>query len=123
VVATVDPAGHPEAALVDLAVTGDGELVFDTTVATRKVANLAANPRVALVIGWSDGVSLQVEGVADILAGAEREAYGRVYQDQFPGSRVLLDEFAVVRVRPRWLRHYDARAEPARVVEGAWPGA
>jgi hypothetical protein len=85
---------------------------------TTALDNQAARHRKLSVtrIRKDGGVSLQVEGVADILARAEREAYGREYLAQFPGSRVLLEEFAAVRVRPCWLRHYDARTDPvARV--------
>ena len=32
-----------------------------------------------------------------------------------------LEEFAIVRVTPRWPRYYDARAEPFHVTEGNWP--
>jgi PPOX class probable F420-dependent enzyme len=118
VVATANTEGQPQAALVELAVTGVGEVVFDTKADARKVANIARNPRIALVIGWDDGVSVQVEGYAEVLSGADRQEYGRVYLEQFPESRVLLDEFAVVRVEPRWLRLYDARPESFRVIEG-----
>jgi pyridoxine/pyridoxamine 5'-phosphate oxidase len=117
VVATVDPARHPEAALVGVAVTDGGELVFDAPNATSKIANIREKSRVALVIGWDDDVSVQVEGDADILSGPDREAHGRVYLAQFPGSRVLDEGFAVVRVVPGWLRYYDARSEPPVVVE------
>ena len=92
VVATVDDAGNPEAALVDLAVTGSGEVIFDTRTDARKADNIAFDPRIALVVGWAEGVSIQVEGLADILVGAERAEYGRMYCEQFPGSRALEDE-------------------------------
>ncbi|MBO0825229.1 MAG: pyridoxamine 5'-phosphate oxidase family protein [Actinobacteria bacterium] len=118
VVATVSAEGHAEAALVELAVTGDGEVVFDTKTGARKVANIAGNPSVALVVGWDSGVSVQVEGQAEVLSGAEREKYGRVYLEQFPGARALLDEFALIRVIPRWLRLYDARPESFQIMEG-----
>jgi hypothetical protein len=36
-VATVDAEGHPEAALVDLAVTDHGEVLFDTMAGAHKV--------------------------------------------------------------------------------------
>jgi pyridoxine/pyridoxamine 5'-phosphate oxidase len=77
VVATVDAEGHPEAALVDLAVTDHGEVLFDTKAAARKVVNIGGNQRVALVVGWADKVSVQAEGDAEVLLGAEREKYGR----------------------------------------------
>jgi hypothetical protein len=66
----------------------------DGAATARKIANIAANPRVALVVGWDDDVSVQVEG---------------------------LEEFAIVRVTPRWLRYYDARPESFHVTEGNWP--
>ena len=118
VVATVDADGNPEAALVGLAVSAEGDLVFDTYTATRKVDNIRAHARVAVVIGWGDGVSVQVEGSAKVLSGAERDAGGQVYLEQFPGSRALADGFSLVRIAPDWLRYYDARPEPAVVVEG-----
>ena len=120
VVATADAEGNPEAALVDLAATGAGEVIFDSAVTARKMANIAANPRVALVVGWRDSVSVQVEGLADTLTGTERAAYGRIYTERFPGSRALREEFAIVRVIPRWLRYYDARPASFRVAEGSW---
>lgn len=73
VVATANAEGQPQAALVELAVTRDGEVVFDTKADARKVANIARNPRIALVIGWDDGVSVQVEGYAEVLSGADRQ--------------------------------------------------
>ena len=96
VVATVDAEGNAEAALVELAATNAGEVIFDSAVVARKVGNIAANPRVALVVGWSYGVSVQVEGLADTLTGTERAEYGRIYTERFPGSRALLEEFAIV---------------------------
>lgn len=84
VVATVDAEGHPEAALVDLAVTDHGEVLFDTKATARKVVNIGGNQRVALVVGWADKVSVQAEGDAEVLWGAEREKYGRIHQEQVP---------------------------------------
>lgn len=117
VLATVDPAGHPEAALLGLAVDDDATLLLDCPTTSRKMTNLAANPRVALVIGWADDVSIQVEGVAEVLTGARRRPAAEVYLGQFPGARVLDEAFALVRVTPRWLRYYDARPRPAVVFE------
>jgi pyridoxine/pyridoxamine 5'-phosphate oxidase len=86
VAGTADADGNPEAALVGLAATSSGELIFDSAVRARKVANLAVNPRVALVVGWTDDVSVRAEGVAG---------------------------FAIVRVKPRWLRYYDSGRDPS----------
>ncbi|HEX3801768.1 MAG TPA: pyridoxamine 5'-phosphate oxidase family protein [Solirubrobacteraceae bacterium] len=120
VVATANAQSQPEAALVEVAVTEAGELVFDSKSEARKVRNIALSPRVALVIGWNESVSVQVEGKADILAGADRSAYGQVFESQFPGSRALQEDFALIRVAPDWLRYYDARPDSFSVAEGMW---
>jgi general stress protein 26 len=63
--ASVSVAGTPQAAVVGFAVSDDLELVFDTIGTTRKVANLRGNARVAVVIGWDDEQTVQLEGLAD----------------------------------------------------------
>ncbi|MFE6736971.1 pyridoxamine 5'-phosphate oxidase family protein [Microbacterium sp. NPDC057650] len=119
VVATVSREGAPEAALVGLAAADDGTLIFNTPNAARKVDNLRANARVAVVVSEGD-VSVQLEGVATVSAGAERDRYGRAYEHRFPGSRAFADGFLVVVVRPDWVRVYDAGSRPAQVAEAAW---
>ena len=44
------------------ALTQAKEIVFDTLSTSRKAVNLARNPAAALVIGWDDNISLQIEG-------------------------------------------------------------
>ena len=121
VVATADRDGRPEAALVEVAANDDGELVFDTKTEARKVANLFRNARVAIVVGWGGRVSVQVEGEAELLLGAQREKYARFYASQFPQRPPVNDQFALYRVRPAWLRVCEsAPVGPPAVVEGAW---
>jgi general stress protein 26 len=120
VVATTNADGNPEAALVEVAVTDAGELVFDTRIDTRKVRNVERRSRVAVVVGWSEEISIQVEGAAEILTGSDRIEYGHVFESQFSGSRVLDDAFAVIRIVPDWLRYYDARPGSFKVAEGMW---
>lgn len=120
-VATRGGERGPEAALVDLAVTDDGELVFDSRSEARKIAHLRADPRVALVVGFGDE-SLQIEGLAGVVTGPARLTFGHLYEARFPGSRALDDEFAVVVVTPRWLRYYDAGSVPAGTVESELGG-
>lgn len=116
VISTIDAARGPEAALVGLVVTGEGDLCFHTVSTARKVANLAADPRIALLIGWSDRTCLQVEGVADTLTGAERKEFVALFDVQHPGHPVS-DEVTLIRVKPRWVRHCDARVIPPKMVE------
>ena len=54
VVSTHDAERGPEAALLTLAPLPDGDVLFDTQVSSRKAHNLAADPRVALVIGTTE---------------------------------------------------------------------
>jgi general stress protein 26 len=67
VIATTGSDGKPEAALMNIAVTPELEIIFETTDVTRKFANLKANSRVSFVIGWDDDETLQYDGVAEWL--------------------------------------------------------
>jgi PPOX class probable F420-dependent enzyme len=113
VVATRGPDGAPQAALVGIAATDRGELVFDTAAGSRKVANLRAFPRVALVIGWDDEVTLQCEGQADVVTGADRDRCLRAYVQQYPDGRERAEdpEILLVRVAVDWGRLADYRPE------------
>ena len=120
VVATASVSGAPEAALVGIAALDDGTLIFDTYADSRKAANLRHDERVAIVVGTDADVSVQIEGTATITVGEEREQRGAAYNAQFPGARALDPDFAVVVVRPEWVRVYDASAQPAVVTEARW---
>jgi hypothetical protein len=112
--ASVAADGTPQAAVVGVAVSDALELVFDTVDSTRKCANLRRDPRVALVIGW-DEQTVQLQGVADEPAGAERARLQAVYFAAFPDgpSRLSWPGITYFRVRPTWVRHSDFRgAEP-----------
>ncbi len=106
VISTVHATGAPEAALVGIAVTPDNDIVFDTLSTTRKALNLAARPAAALVVGWDDEMSVQIEGVAREPAGDDLAAVKAVYFAVWPDGRNRenwpnLTYFAI---RPHWLR-------------------
>jgi pyridoxine/pyridoxamine 5'-phosphate oxidase len=61
--ASVNAEGKPQAAVKGVAATGKLELVFDTLTVSRKAANLRGNRRIALVMGWDDGQTAQIEGL------------------------------------------------------------
>lgn len=118
VVATVDRRGNPEAAVVDLAITDDGVLLFGSKQVARKVRNLAGNDNVAIVVGI-DPVSLQIEGVAELLVGAEREGPAATYTEQLPHRPRVTDDYALHRVRPTFVRFNEYRdGEVVVVAEG-----
>src|SRR5690606_26152717 len=82
--ATVSSDGMPQAAVVGYAVTDDLEIVFDTASTTRKVKNLRNNPRMAIVIGWDEERTLQLEGIADEPGADELPRLKRVYFEAYP---------------------------------------
>ena len=119
---TVSPDGWPQAAVVGIVVSDDLEIFFDTLTTTRKLRNLRASPRMAMVIGW-DEETVQLEGIADEPSGADLERLLALYLQAFPDGkeRQAWPGITYVRIRPRWLRYSDFRgAEPVIVeLEGA----
>lgn len=120
VVATTAEDGRPEAALVGMAALDDGRLIFDAHRNARKVENLRRDARVAVVVGLSGDVSVQLEGSARVTEGAERYQLGSEYNVQLPGSRALDDDYAVIAVTVDWVRVYDAAPMLPRVTEANW---
>ncbi|MEU3920003.1 pyridoxamine 5'-phosphate oxidase family protein [Streptomyces sp. NPDC029004] len=116
---TVAPDGAPQAAVVGYAVSDDLEIVFDTVETTRKWLNLRADPRIALVIGWDDAITAQIEGVADFPTGAELERIQACYFTAYPDGRDRLSWPGIthVRVRPTWVRYSDFTQDPPHIVE------
>jgi hypothetical protein len=114
VVASAAAGGAPQAAVVGIAVSDRLELVFDTLGDTRKAANLRRDGRAALVVGWDDEQTAQIDGVADEPAGAERERLLQVYFAAFPDGRDRLAWPGIThfRVRPTWIRYSDFRRPP-----------
>jgi hypothetical protein len=117
--ASVSSSGAPQAAVVGIAVTDDLEIVFDTLGTTRKMENLRRSPRIALVVGWDDEQTAQIEGTADEPTGAELERLKRVYFGVYPDGveRQAWAGITYVRVRPAWVRYSDFRAGSGGVFE------
>ncbi|WP_406000106.1 pyridoxamine 5'-phosphate oxidase family protein [Streptomyces sp. NBC_00829] len=117
--ASVSPDGAPQAAVVGYAVSDQLEIVFDTVDTTRKCINLRADPRIALVIGWDDAITAQIEGVADFPTGTELERVREWYFTAYPDGRDRLAWPGIthVRVRPSWVRYSDFTQDPPLVVE------
>jgi pyridoxine/pyridoxamine 5'-phosphate oxidase len=109
--------GAPQAAVIGIAVSDQLEIVFDTLGGSRKGQNLRRDPRVALVIGWEDEQTVQVEGVADEPSGEELARLKAVYFARFPDGleREQWADIAYFRVRPTWARYSDFRPNGAVV--------
>ncbi|HZZ23253.1 MAG TPA: pyridoxamine 5'-phosphate oxidase family protein [Roseiarcus sp.] len=114
VVSTVDEAGAPEAALMGFALTQAKEVVFDTLSTSRKVVNLARNPAAALVIGWDDNISLQIEGLARRPTGDDLASAKAAYFREWPDGRARENwpNIAYVVVRPKWVRYSNYSGAP-----------
>jgi pyridoxine/pyridoxamine 5'-phosphate oxidase len=118
VVSTVAASGAPESALVGIALTRGREIVFDTLATSRKAANLATRPAAALVVGWDDDISVQIEGVARRPEGEDLAAAKAAYFATWPDgrSREAWPDIAYFAIRPHWLR-YSRFAGPPEVFE------
>ncbi len=113
VIASRGPNGSPQAALVGIAATDQGELVFDCSRGSRKFANIERAPSIALVVGWDDEITVQIEGHGDVLSGVDLERCKAEYFEQYPDGqdRAESPEIAHVRVTPRWVRYADYRPD------------
>ncbi|PFG43285.1 general stress protein 26 [Isoptericola jiangsuensis] len=111
VLTTLGPDGGPQAAYLSLTATERGELVLDARVTSRTVRNVRRDPRVAVVCGGADGVTLQAEGLAEEVHGEERRRCADVYRAAFPRFAGSLADpgIAVVRVSLTWARLGDYR--------------
>jgi general stress protein 26 len=107
VVASLGAEGEPQAAFLAVAATDAGELVFDARATSRKVANLARDPRVAVTVGGTDGTTVQCEGRADVPVGADRERCAAAYAARFPQFAASLadDGIVLLRVVLAWARY------------------
>jgi PPOX class probable F420-dependent enzyme len=115
--------GAPQAAVVGIAVTDTLDVIFDTLSTSRKYANLTADPRVALVVGWDAEQTLQIEGTADVPSSDELAACKQAYFAAWPDGheREQWQHIAYVRVRPRWLRFSDFGVSPPKIEELTLP--
>jgi pyridoxine/pyridoxamine 5'-phosphate oxidase len=119
VVSTVNESGAPEAALMGFALTQTNEIVFDTLASSRKAVNLARSPAAALVIGWDDDTSLQIEGPARRPIGDDLASAKAAYFRQWPDGRAreTWPDIAYVVVKPKWIRYSNYAAGPPIVEE------
>ena len=110
--------GAPQAAVVGIAVSDELEIVFDTLGTSRKAHNLRRDGRIALVVGWDEEQTVQLEGRADEPIGDELARLKGVYFARFPDGpeREHWPDISYVRVRLSWARYSDFRPD-GNVVE------
>jgi len=119
VVSSISASGQPQSALVGIAVTPLLEIVFDTLNTARKYANLVANPRCSLVIGWQGEQTAQLEGIASQPTGPELEQYQAIYFAAWPDgpTRASWPAIAYFVVRTTWVRYSDYDRDPPLIQE------
>ena len=95
--------GAPQSAVVGIATSESGEIVFDTLGTSRKARNLRRDPRVSLVV-WENERTVQLEGLADEPTGAELDRLREIYFAVYPDGRERLawPGLTHFRIVPRW---------------------
>jgi pyridoxine/pyridoxamine 5'-phosphate oxidase len=119
VLASTNDLGEPQAALVGVTATDRAEIVFDTVASSRKYANFTRNRRVALVIGWDDEQTVQLEGMAEEIQDPAEDPGVAAYFEQYPDGRerATWPGITYIRVTPVWARYSDHRTDPPSVEE------
>jgi pyridoxine/pyridoxamine 5'-phosphate oxidase len=114
VVSTADESGAPEAALVGFALTERNEVVFDTLGSSRKAVNIARRATTALVIGWDNDITVQIEGDARRPQGGDLAYAKAAYYREWPDgrSRENWPDIAYIVVKPRWMRYANYAGAP-----------
>src|SRR5262245_32887450 len=113
-ISTVHADGSPEAAIIQVTLGDHLNVVFDTATSTRKLANLTSDNRVALVVGWDENVTVQIEGSAVPVAETEKNQRLReVHIANCPLESEFLKQGALLfEIVPRWIRYSDFRGDP-----------
>ena len=118
VVATVNQAGSPEAAIVGFGQTKDFNIIFGTDKNSRKARNILSKNEVALSFQGTYS-ALQYEGTATIIEKEEKEKYAKIYFEKVPEAYKYynLENQIYFLVKPLWLRYTDHRTQPGTITE------
>jgi len=109
VVSTINKNGKPQAAVVGFGQTDKFELIFGTDNTSRKYSNLQNNPNVAVVIGWDNNITVQLEGVAKELRPEGLDLIRDNYWSKVPSAKKY-DTNRSQRyfiIKPTWIRYCD----------------
>jgi PPOX class probable F420-dependent enzyme len=117
VVSSLGPDGAPQSAVVGIATSELGEIVFDTVGTSRKARNLRRDPRASLVV-WENERTVQLDGVADEPTDSELDRLRAVYFAVYPDGRERLAWPGLTHFRlvPAWARFSDFEASPGPMI-------
>ena len=81
--------------------------MFDSLASSRKAVNLVRRPAAALVVGWDDDISIQIEGDARRPQGEDLANAKAAYFREWPDGRARENwpDIAYIVVKPRWMRY------------------
>ena len=118
VISSISPAGAPQSAVVGIGVSRDLEIVFDTLKSSRKYANLISNPAASVTV-WTGEATVQLDGIAEEPAGAERDRYREIYFEALAGwaGPARLVGLTHVVIHPKWIRYSDFDQRPPQIEE------
>lgn len=119
VVATTDGQGKPQAAVVEFGELDDLTIVIDTLKTSRKYRNLQQKQDVAVVIGWDEDKTMQINAVAEELSGEELERAKAAYFAKNDRARKWerRPDIAYFALKPIWIRYSDVGQDPWHIYE------
>lgn len=118
-ISTLAEDGRPQSAVVEFVSTPELEIILDTYTNSRKYTNITRDPRVSLVIGWDDNITVQCEGTVTELTGPELNRCKQLYFAKNPRAKKWEAEpgIAYLKVHLHWLRYSDLNHRPWKIKE------
>ncbi|OGE74321.1 MAG: hypothetical protein A3C49_02545 [Candidatus Doudnabacteria bacterium RIFCSPHIGHO2_02_FULL_42_25] len=104
----------PHCAVVGIYAGKNFELFFGTFKSSRKYLNLQKNPKVALVIGWDSGRTVQYEGEVQELHGQAVEEFKKAHLSEMSTAAKYVSSHEAVyfKIVPKWVRYNDVSKDP-----------
>lgn len=118
VLSTVDN-NKSQSAFMGFGISENLDFVFGTSNKSRKYNNILNNKSVSIVVGFTEGKTIQCEGIVELLEGEELDKYKNIYFTLRPSVKkyeTLLDQ-VYFKVKLIWLRYTDVTKNPWDVTE------
>lgn len=119
VIATNGPDGFPEAAAIEFGQSSKLEIIFDTLITSRKYKNIKRSPKIAMVVGWDENQTVQLEGLAAELNDKERPGLKKAFFDKVPMAKKFEANQNIVyfKISLKWIRFTDLNKHPWEIFE------
>ena len=114
-----DNNGQPRSAAIDFSETENLEIVFTTLTNYRKYENLKNNPKVSLVFGGKENITVQYEGEAKELSRVGFLPYLKYHIQKNPVELKFSEmlEARFFKISPTWIRYSNFSAKPNEIFE------